>query len=93
MTAATLYLQIVHELGGDHDTGDEQAMNIKGVNGQQWLTLSKTIKINISNDEARRATIGVLEDPLKVGVDGNGGSGKAMEDRDLLGVEWPIQVV
>lgn len=59
-------------------------MDIERIDGQQGLPLRESVEINIGNDEARRATIGVLEDPLKVALDGDGGPGEAVEDGDLL---------
>ena len=49
-------------------------MNVEGIDGQRGLSLSKTIQINVSNDVARWATIGVLEDSRKVALNGYGGS-------------------
>lgn len=79
-----LNLQIIHELGSNKNTCNEQTMNIKGVDRQQWLPLSKAIKINISNNEARVATIGILEDPFKVGMKRDRWASQAMERRVLL---------
>ena len=64
-----LNLHIIHELGGDHDTSNEQTMYIKGINRQQWLPLREPVKVDIGNNKARRATVCVLEDPLKVAMD------------------------
>ncbi|CAN6566045.1 unnamed protein product [Malus baccata var. baccata] len=60
---------IVHELCRDQDAGDEQAMDIKGIDQQQWLHLSEPVEVDVGDDKARWATIGVLEDPLEVAMD------------------------
>lgn len=72
-------LHIIHELSGDHDTGNEETMYVEGVNGQQWLPLSEAVEVHVGHNEARRATVGVLEDPLEVAVDGDSGPGQPME--------------
>lgn len=57
-------LHVIHELGGNHDTCYKQTMNIERIERQRGLPLSKSIKINVGNDETRWATICILEDPL-----------------------------
>ncbi|KAA8519970.1 hypothetical protein F0562_014232 [Nyssa sinensis] len=47
-----------------HDTGDEQPVNVERVDGQRRLSLSKPIKIGISNNEARWAVIRILQNSL-----------------------------
>lgn len=39
-------------------------MNIEGIDRQRGLSLNKAIEINVGNDEATRATIGVLKDSV-----------------------------
>lgn len=69
-------------------------MDIEGIDGQQWLRLSEAVEVDVGNDEARGAAICVLEDPLEVAVDCNGGCGEAVENRQPLGrLEPPAQVV
>lgn len=69
------YLHIIHELGGDHDAGDEEAVDVKGVDRQRRLAVSEPIEVNVGDDEAGGATICVLEDPLQVGLNGDSGPG------------------
>lgn len=73
-------LHVIHELGRDQNAGDEQPMNIERVDGQRSLLLSKTIKINIGDDEARRATVSILKDPFKVAMNGDRRASEAMKD-------------
>lgn len=47
-------------------------MNVEGIDGQRRLPLSKAIEINVCNNEARWAAIGVLENSLQVALDGDG---------------------
>ena len=75
-----LHLHVIHELGSNHDTGDDQPMNIEGIDGQRWLPLREPIEIDIGDNIAGGAAIGILEDPLQVALDGDGGSGQTMED-------------
>jgi hypothetical protein len=86
-------LHVIHELCRDQYTGNEQAMNIERIDGQRGLPLRESVEINVGNDEARRATIGVLEDPFEVALDGDGGPGEAVEDGDLLRLELACEVV
>lgn len=44
-------------------------MNIERINGQRRLPLGEPIEIHVSNDVARRAAVGILEDPLQVALD------------------------
>lgn len=68
-------------------------MHVERIDGQKGLPLRESVEINICNDETRGATIGVLEDPLKVGLDGDGGPSEAVKDRDLLCFEQAGNVV
>lgn len=43
------YLQVVHELGGDQDAGDEQAVHIEGVDGERWLALREPVKVDVGD--------------------------------------------
>lgn len=86
-------LHVIHELCRDQNTSYEQPMDIERIDWQQRLPLCESVEINIGDDEARGATIGVLEDPLKIALDGDGGRGEAMEDRDLLRLEPAPNVV
>lgn len=87
-------IYVIHELCRDQDAGDEQAVDIEGIDGQQWLRLSEAVEVDVGNDEARGAAICVLEDPLEVAVDCNGGCGEAVEKRQPLGrLEPPAQIV
>lgn len=54
-------------------------MHIERIDGQQGLLLRETVEINVGNDETRWATIGILEDPLKVALDGDVRLREAME--------------
>lgn len=86
-------LHVIHELCRDQNASNEQAMNIERIDGQQGLALRESVEINVGNDEARGATIGVLEDPLKVALDGDGGPGEAVEGGDLLLLKLARDVV
>lgn len=86
-------IHVIHELHRDQDASNEQAMHVERIDGQKGLALRESVEINIGNDEARGATIGVLENPLEVGLDGDGWPGKAMKDRDLLRLERASNVV
>jgi hypothetical protein len=55
---------IIQHFGGNHDTGDEQAVDIERSNKQVWLAMDKPVYKHISHHKARRATTGVLEDTL-----------------------------
>lgn len=68
-------------------------MNIEGIDGEQRLFLGKTVKINICHDEARRATICVLEDPLQVTFYRNRGPGQPVKDRHFLRTKTAKNVV
>lgn len=68
-------------------------MNIEGIDGEGGLPLSETIEIDVSDNEARRAAIGVLEDSLEVAMNRDRRSGQAMEHRDLLRLEMLLNVV
>ena len=46
-------------------------MNIEGVDGRRGLALREPVEVNEGNNEAGRTAIGVLEDPLKVTMNGN----------------------
>ncbi|KAG9141863.1 hypothetical protein Leryth_013994 [Lithospermum erythrorhizon] len=59
-------LHIIHELDSNHDTSDEQTMNIERIDGQSRLALSEPVKIDICNNEARWTTICILEYPFKI---------------------------
>jgi len=80
-------LHVIHELCRDQYTGNEQAMNIERIDGQRGLPLRESVEINVGNDEARRATIGVLEDPFEVALDGDGGLCHALEKRGQEGYD------
>lgn len=68
-------------------------MYIERIDGQRGLFLRKTIEINVGNNEARGATIGVLKDPLKIALKGNGGASEAVENRDLLGLKTTAIII
>jgi hypothetical protein len=51
------YLHIIHELDRDQDTCDEQSMHIERIERKTGLSLRKPIKIHISNNKTRGATI------------------------------------
>lgn len=61
-------LRVIQELCSNHDTGDKQAMNIEGIDGQGGLPLNEPIKINIRNNETSRATICILENSFKIAL-------------------------
>lgn len=61
-------LHVIQELSSNHDTGDKQAMNIERIDWQRGLPLNEPIKINICNDETRRATVCILENSFKVAL-------------------------
>lgn len=86
-------LHVIHELGRDQDTGDEQSMNIERIDGQSLLSLGEPVQVDIGDHKARGAAIGVLENPLQVAVDWDCGLCEAVEDRELLRLEPPVQVV
>lgn len=86
-------LHIIHELCGDHDAGDEEAVDVKGVDGQGGLAVGEAVEVNVGDDEAGGAAIGVLEDPLEVALDGDAGAGEAVEDGDLLRLKLGGEIV
>ena len=69
--ALYIYVHVVHELGGEHDAGDEQAVDVEGVDGQRGLSAGEAVEVSVGHNEARRAAVGVLEDPPQVAVDGD----------------------
>lgn len=68
-------------------------MNVEGIDGQFRLPLRKSIEIDVSHNVAGRAAIGVLEDSLQIALHGDGGSGEAVEDGDLLRLQSAAEVV
>jgi hypothetical protein len=68
-------------------------VNIERIDGQQGLLLRESVKINIGNNETRWTTIGVLEDPLKVALDGDGRPCKTVEHRDSLCLQSASNIV
>lgn len=84
---------VIHEFGSHHDTGDEEAMDIQRIDRQSGLALGEPIEVNVSDNEARWAAIGVLQNPVKIVVDGDVGAGEAVEDRDFLGVQQAVEIV
>lgn len=68
-------------------------MHIEGVHGQRGLALTEPAKVDEGHDEARGAAIGVLEDPPKVTLDGNGRPCEAMEGGNLVGFELRVEVI
>lgn len=86
-------LHVIHEFSSNHDTSDEQAMNIEGIDRQRRLFLCEPVQINISNNETRRTTICILENSLKIALNSDCWASEAMEDRDLLGLETTVNVV
>lgn len=86
---------VVQELGGDHDAGDEQAVDVEGVERERRLPLREPLEVDVGDHEAGGAAVGVLEDPLQVAPDRDGGPRQAVEDRDPLGllVDLAVQVV
>lgn len=68
-------------------------MHIERIDGQQGLLLRETVKINVGNNETRWATIGILEDPLKVALDGDGRPCEAMEHWNSLRIQSGSGVV
>lgn len=59
-------------------------MNIKGIDRKRRLSVSETVEINVSHDEARRTTVSVFEDPLEIALNRYGRSAKPMEHGDSL---------
>lgn len=68
-------VHIVHELGSNQDTSNDQPMNIPRIYRHRRLPLHEPIQINIRDNETRRATIRILKDPLKITMDRDGGTG------------------
>ncbi len=58
------HLHIIQHFGGNHDTGDEQAVHVERGEEQVGLAMDKTVNKHISHHKARRATTCVLEDAL-----------------------------
>ena len=56
--------RIIHKFSSNKNAGDEQAMNIEGIDGEGGLSLNEAIEINVGNDEATGAAIGVLQDSV-----------------------------
>lgn len=68
-------LHIIHELDGNQDAGDEKAVNVEGVDRQQWLPAREAVEVNVGHHEAGMAAVCVLEDPLQVAFNGDGRPG------------------
>lgn len=43
-------------------------MHVEGVDGKGGLSLSESVEVDVGDDEARGAAVGVLEDSLKVAM-------------------------
>ena len=54
-------------------------MNIEGIDRQRRLSVSETVEINISHNEARRTTIRVFVNPLEIALNRYGRSTQSME--------------
>lgn len=59
-------------------------MDIKARNKQIRLPMNEAIEVDVTDDETRRATARILENPLQVLGDTNTGSSRSVEDRKLL---------
>ena len=84
---------VVEEFGGDHDTCDEEAMDVERCDddgGVEHLHLRshEAIEVRIRDHEARRATICVLEDPLHVLFNANRGCTEPMEHCKPVDMVW-----
>ncbi|KAE8703479.1 Glutamate dehydrogenase [Hibiscus syriacus] len=88
-----LNLHVIHEFGGNQDTGDEQPMYIVRIDRQRWLHLHEPIKINIGNHKTGRATVCVFKDPLEIASDGNSRPRSAMKKRHLLQLKQPATII
>jgi hypothetical protein len=86
------YSHVVHELGGDHDGGDEQAVHAVRVDadhrGPRLLillpvqrALREAVEVDVGDDEARGAAPRVPVDPLRVPPHGDRRQGLAPERR------------
>lgn len=79
-----VHLRIVQELGGHHDGGDKQTVDVERRDGDPWLLLDESIDVRVSHHEARGTAVGVLEDTLQVFLDANTRRSQAMEHCHLL---------
>ena len=70
-------------------------MNVEGVDRKRRLSLSETVEINVSHDEARRTAIGVFENPIEVALDRNGRPAQPVEHGNTLRLsrDSPGQIV
>lgn len=59
-------------------------MDGEGVDGQRGLLLREPLEVDVGDHEARRAAVGVLEDPVEVAPDRDRRPRQAVEDRDPL---------
>lgn len=61
-------------------------MNVEGVEGKHGVFVHEAIQVNVGDDEARRAAVCILEDPLHVAAYGDGGATQAVEDGHFLSI-------
>jgi hypothetical protein len=81
-----IIVRIIKHLRGDHDTGEEQAMDIEGNDREIRLPVNETVDVDVAYDEAGGATAGVLVNPLQILGYGDGWTADAVEHRDLLSI-------
>lgn len=60
---------VVKEFGSDHDTSDQQAMDIEGREKEAGIFLNDAIQIDDGQDEAFRAAVGIFHEPFQIGLD------------------------
>lgn len=58
--------RIVENFGGDHDAGDEQAMDVERDDERVGVAVDEPVYVHERHHEARRAAARVLVDPLHV---------------------------
>ena len=88
-----MYVPVIKEFGGDHDTCDEEAMDIEWCNGEVELGSDKAIQVSVRGHEARRATIRVLKDPFHILLHTYGGCTEAVEYREPVMVHHMLIII
>lgn len=73
-------LLVVEDLGSDHDTGEQQSMDIEWANERVRVPVHQPIYVYVPHHETRGAAVGVLEDPLQVLGDADARSADSVEN-------------
>lgn len=75
------YAHVVDELDGGEDGGDEQAVDVEGVDGERRAAAQEPVEVDVGDDVAGRAAAREPEDALQVPADGDGRLRQALERR------------